>query len=570
MSYPLSKHWHTASPITAEAERTLNQFPKILRQILYNRGFTTKQDAISFLEAQVPTGCEPENLNGIPEAIDRIHYAIKNHEKIAIYGDYDVDGVTATALLVDFLKKSGGDVIGYIPNRFEEGYGLNTEAITGLRGQGINLILTVDCGIRSVREAEHARKSGVDLIITDHHHPGTELPTAFTIINPKMPGSNYPDINLAGVGLAYKLALAYTSSKNPSDGEPIYAEEYLDLVALGTVADLAPLTGENRSLVRAGLSHIQRPHRQGILSLIGVSGLKPEQVTANSIGFILGPRLNAAGRLDSALAALDLLLTKDVKKAGELAQILNIQNHERQQKTRVIQEKAEILAFREKEEPLLLFAVDADFNPGLIGLAASRLQDRYYRPAIVAHKGEEFTRGSCRSIPEFHITDALDQCADILIHHGGHTSAAGFTIHNNNLEELIERLNLITEQQLGKLELRPSLYADSEIPLSELKPDLLKYLEWLEPTGYGNHQALFITRDLKVIRRRTLGKDESHLKLTVTDGRITYDAIGFRQGYWADILPEKVDLIYNFEKNEFNDRQYLQLNVRDIKPAGNK
>jgi single-stranded-DNA-specific exonuclease len=569
MMNPLSKKWHTASPITPEAERELHPFPKILRQIIYNRGFATELDAVRYITAQMPEGSEPENLRGIPEAVDRIRFAIKNDEKIAIYGDYDVDGVTATALMVDFLTRLNANVIGYIPNRFEEGYGLNTEAITELRESGVDLMITVDCGIRAAREAEYAKQMGIDLIITDHHHPGNDIPTAYTIINPKMPDCDYPDKNLAGVGLAYKLALAYTSKENLYNEGNLSAEDYLDLVALGTVADLAPLVGENRSLVRTGLSYIQRPHRQGILSLIGVSGIKPEQVSANSIGYILGPRLNAAGRLDSAIAAMDLLLTKDIKEAGKLAQMLDDQNQERQQKTREIQARAELLAFKEQEEPLLLFAVDPDFNPGLIGLAASRLQEQYYRPAIVAHKGEQFTRGSCRSIPEFHITDALDHCADILIHHGGHAAAAGFTVHNQHWDELIERMSVITDEILGNLELRPSLYADVEIPLSELKPDLLKHLELLEPTGYGNHQAVFISRDLKVLRKRAIGKDASHLKLVLTDGKITYDAIGFRLGHWTDNLPQKVDLIYNFEKNEFNGKQYLQLNVKDIKPAGN-
>lgn len=564
----LTKNWHTASPISPEAEQELTKFPKIFRQILYNRGFATEPDAIRYIEAQMPEGSEPENLNGISESVDRIRFAIKKNEKIAIYGDYDVDGVTATALLVDFLNRFGGDVTGYIPNRFDEGYGLNTDAITKLRDDGIDLIITVDCGIRAVSEAEYAKSLGVDLIITDHHQPGNEIPAAYTLINPKMPNSVYPDKDLAGVGIAYKLASAYLSLENHLDSASLSTDEYLDLVALGTVADLAPLIGENRSLVRAGLIHLQRPHRQGIFSLIGVSGIRPEQVTANSIGYILGPRLNAAGRLDSAQAAMNLLLTNDVSEAGKLAQILNVQNQERQQKTREIQAQAELLAFTQSDEPLLLIAIDPDFNQGLIGLAASQLEERYYRPTIVAQKGEEFTRGSCRSIPEFHITNALDQCADILTHYGGHAAAAGFTVQNHHLEELIDRINDIAERELANKELNPTLFADVEVSLSELKPDLLNYLEWLEPTGYGNRQAMFISRDLKVMRKRILGKDASHLKLTVTDGKLTYDAIAFRQAHWMDDLPEKVDLIYNFEKNQYNGREYLQLNVRDIKPTG--
>jgi single-stranded-DNA-specific exonuclease len=565
----ISKIWQIASPITPKADRELQRFPRILRQILFNRGYATEQSAVSYIQAKTPEGTDSNNLPGMSEAIDRIRYAIDQQEKIAVYGDYDVDGVTATTLLVDFLRKNNADVIGYIPNRFDEGYGLNVEALTGLREGGIELVITVDCGIRSIYEAGFAKQSGLDLIITDHHHPGSEIPTAIAIINPKLPNSAYPDKNLAGVGLAYKLASAMkTEQLSPSYKTSFSAHDYLDLVALGTVADLAPLIGENRALVSRGLEQIQRTRRQGILSLIGASGLNPQRITANSIGYILGPRLNAAGRLESALAALDLLLTDDLNEAGKLAQMLSDQNKERQQKTKDLQEQAEKLAFEEERDPLILFAIDPEFNPGIIGLAASRLQERYYRPAIVAQKGDEITRGSCRSIPEFHITDALDQCADILVHHGGHAAAAGFTIHNQDLEELIERLKVIAENQLGNLELTPSLYADMELPLSSLKPALLEHLSSLEPTGYGNPQAIFISRGLKVRRYRTVGKDGGHLKLTVTDGKITYDAIAFRQGFWAAMMQDFVDLLFHYELNEYNGKQNIQLNVRDIKPVG--
>lgn len=565
----LHKTWQIASSITHDADRELQRFPKIMRQLLFNRGYATEQSAVSYIQAQTPEGTDSNNLLGMSEAINRIRYAIDQKEKIVVYGDYDVDGVTATTLLVDFLRKNDADVVGYIPNRFDEGYGLNIEALTGLREGGIDLVITVDCGIRSIDEAHYAKQAGLDLIITDHHHPGSEIPPAIAIINPKQPNSTYPDKNLAGVGLAYKLASAMNTEQLASSHKTsVSAKDYLDLVALGTVADLAPLIGENRALVSRGMEQIKRTRRQGILSLIGASGLNPRRITANSIGYILGPRLNAAGRLESALAALDLLLTDDLNEAGKLAQMLSDQNKERQQKTNELQEQAEKLAFEEEQEPLILFAIDPEFNPGLIGLAASRLQERYYRPAIVAQKGDEFTRGSCRSIPEFHITDALDQCADILVHHGGHAAAAGFTIHNQNLQELIERLKTIAEKQLAELELTPSLYADMELPLSRLKPDLLEHLNWLEPTGYGNPQAIFISRGLKVSRFRTVGKDGGHLKLTVTDGTITYDAIAFRQGFWAAVMPSFVDLLFHYEINEYNGKQYIQLNVRDIKPTG--
>ncbi len=328
-------------------------------------------------------------------------------------------------------------------------------------------MITVDCGIRSIEEVAYARQIGLDLIITDHHHPADEIPPALAIINPKQPGDTYPDKNLAGVGLAYKLATAVYE-------DPSQTAELLDLVAIGTVADLAPLVGENRALVRHGLEQIRRPHRQGLLALIGASGLRPDRINASDIGYTLGPRLNAAGRLDSALAALELLLSQDVYAAASLAQKLDAQNRERQQITREIQAQAEQIALAENPDTLLLFAADPGFNPGVVGLAASRLTDVYYRPAIVAAYGEQTTRGSCRSIPEFHITDALDRCADLLVRHGGHAAAAGFTVRNENLPELRRRLQEIAEQELGGMLLRPVLHADMQIPLSELKPELLQ------------------------------------------------------------------------------------------------
>jgi single-stranded-DNA-specific exonuclease len=347
----------------------------------------------------------------------------------------------------------------------------------------------------------------------------------------------------------------------------LQVDRWLDLVALGTVADVVSLVGENRSLVRRGLDHLRQTQRQGLFSLMNIAGLSPARITTRDIGFVLGPRINAAGRLDSALAALELLLTEDVFEAGRLAQQLHIQNQDRQKLTKEIQVQAEQIVFHENPDALLLFAAHPDFNPGVVGLAASRLMETYYRPAIVASQGPEFTRGSCRSISEFHITLALNQCADLLVRHGGHAAAAGFTVHNDNLPELITRLQAIAAEQLGSRDLHPTLRIDMEIPLRELKPELLPYLDQLEPTGMDNPQAVFASRGLQVRYSRTVGHDNSHLKLVVNDGRLSYDAIAFRQGHWQDKMPEMIDLAYTFEIKEYNGHQSLQLNVKDLKPA---
>lgn len=572
---PLSKRWQVATRITPAAEQALSRFPDFLRQVLFNRGYATEEAAIRYLSAQPPPGSEPENLLGVHQAVDRLMSAIGAGEPIAVYGDYDVDGVTATALLVQALRSLDAQVSEYIPNRFDEGYGLNKEALETLHQRGARVVITVDCGIRSWEEAEHAKKIGLELIITDHHHPLGELPTALAVINPKQAGDAYPDKDLAGVGIAYKLASALfrasgiaRSEYRPGGADGDAADQFLDLVALGTIADLAPLAGENRALVRAGMSQLQRPHRQGISSLIAVSGLRERKITASDVGFMLGPRLNAAGRLESALSALRLLMTREVSEAGSLAQQLEIQNRERQELTRSTFSMAEQLALRPDEQPMLLYAGHAEFNPGIVGLVASRLCEHYYRPAIVAQVGQEFTRASCRSIPEFHITDALDSCAALMEHHGGHAAAAGFTIRNERVGELLARLDALAAEKLAAMDLRPALAVDMEIPLKDLRPEYLEYLDMLQPTGYGNRQVVFVTRGLKPQRYKAVGTDAAHLKLSVTDGWITYDAIAFRLGHWAENLPPRLDLAYTFERNEYNGLQGYQLRVLDIKPTG--
>ncbi|MDO8753784.1 MAG: single-stranded-DNA-specific exonuclease RecJ, partial [Anaerolineales bacterium] len=521
---PDHKRWIIPPQITPEADSALSAFPPVLRQILFNRGYATDADARAYLNAKPDFNTDPFQMTGMREAVTRIQFAIQNHEPIAIYGDYDVDGVTATALLVECLKILNADVRGYIPNRFEEGYGLNNNALDELKAEGVKLVITVDCGIRSSTEALHARSIGLDLIISDHHHPdGENLPHALAVINPKQHGDLYPDKDLAGVGIAYKIAEALLSNEkqetsNEKKPSLVTLNSLLDLVALGTVADLAPLVGENRALVRKGLRQMQQTTRQGLFSLAAVSELVLAKVNAGHIGFTLGPRLNAAGRLKEALAAFELLTTTDVFRAGELAQMLDMQNRERQRITRDMQKQAEEMVMNEDPHAYLLFAAHEDFNAGVVGLAASRLTEKYYRPAIVASKGAQETRGSCRSIPEFHITDALDQCADLLVRHGGHAAAAGFTVRNENLSALVTRLKAIAEEKLSNEDLRPTFTADAEVSLVEMRPDLYeKCLRYLEPTGYGNRNAVFVARNVKVKSSRTVGADAKHLKLALED-----------------------------------------------------
>jgi single-stranded-DNA-specific exonuclease len=572
-----SKRWIIPPLITPEADSALQAFPPVLRQILFNRGYSTDAEARAYLNAKPDFNTDPFQMTGMRAAVDRIRFAIEHKEPIAIYGDYDVDGVTATTLLVQALTELEADVRGYIPNRFEEGYGLNNEALSTLKEDGVKLVITVDCGIRSPDEALHAHNIGLDLIISDHHHPAEgDLPKALAVINPKQHGDVYPDKDLAGVGIAYKIAEALLDDgQRSTDNGQMSKADYilnnlLDLVALGTVADLAPLVGENRILVRKGLRQMKQTTRQGLFSLAAVSEINLAKVNATNIGFSLGPRLNAAGRLKEALAAFELLTTRDVFRAGELAQQLEMQNRERQRITREIQSRAEEMAMGEDPDAFLLFAAHEDFNSGVIGLAASRLTDSHYRPAVVAAKGAEETRGSCRSIPEFHITDALDLCADLLVRHGGHAAAAGFTVKNENLNELVARLKQIAKDKLSTQDLRPTISADAEVSLTDIRPELYeKALKFLEPTGYGNREASFAARGVKVKSTRTVGSDGKHLKMILEDDKgYTHDAIGFRLGDWHKKMPPRVDVLFTYEPNEYNGRVNYQLNLKDLRPAG--
>jgi single-stranded-DNA-specific exonuclease len=557
------KRWQIAQQIPPGIEAKLIQFPAILRQLLYNRGISGPEEAELYLSAGGSL-FDPFRLKDMEKTVERLMRAVNTGEPIAVYGDYDVDGVTATALMVQVLSRLGAQVSPYIPDRFEEGYGVNNGALESLHQQGVRVILTVDCGIRSPAEADFARSLGVDLIICDHHEPQGRLPEAFAIICPKQQGDLYPEKNLAGVGLAYKIAEALLTVV-PQTG--LVAEDFLDLVAIGTVADVVPLTGENRSLVKAGLVKLRNTQRQGLVSLAAVSGLELSRVNARDIGFVIAPRLNAAGRLESALEAYKLLMTEDTQEAARLAQQLDDQNRQRQEKMHQMQSQAESL-FQFEEPRHLLHAVYTDFRQvGVIGLVASRLTEQFYRPAVVVTKENEFTRGSCRSIPEFHITHALDECADLLVRHGGHSMAAGFTVRTENLPKLVERLTFIADRELEGRDVRPVLKADMEINFADLHPRILNDIDAIEPTGLENPGVLFVSRNVRVLRSKRVGGEQQHLRLTLSSDSIVFDAIAFRLGFWDGQLPDRIDILYSFERNHYSGRDSLQLNVRDLKPA---
>ena len=559
--------WLIPPSITNEINKELESYPTLFRQILFNRGITTTSMAESFLRADEPV-YDPFLLRDLEEAVQLIHDSILHGKKIIIFGDYDVDGVTASVLMVQVLQQYGADVNFYIPNRFNQGYGLTMAALGEVLLKKPGLIITVDCGVRSELEVDHARKEGVDVIITDHHQPFESLPKANAIICPKQPDDDYPFKELAGVGIAYKLSQGLLE-KYPIPN--VQADNWLDLVAVGTIADLAQLDDENRTLVRKGLRSIRFGKRPGLLALANVSGINIHEVKAEDIGFRIGPRLNAAGRLGSADHAFQVLMAETTEQAGKIALLLEQKNRDRQGITKEIQKQVEGRYDPEINEWMLFFW-DKEFNEGVVGLAASRLVERYYRPAIIGVQKGDVVRASCRSIPELNITSALDECKDLLLQHGGHKMAAGLTVEMKNLVSFTEKFAKICERQLENIPLIREIKAEAQVNLIDLHPDLLNYYDILEPVGIGNPMPLFIARDIECRGIRRIGKTGDHLKMTISDGKISFDAVAFRFGEYYEQIQSAltIDILFSYDLNIYNGRKSLQLKIKDIDLNGVK
>ena len=561
-----SKRWQIAPPVTAEALARFPDLQPLVVQLLHNRNIREPGAARDFLQGQT-RGHSPFELKGMYPAVERLLEAVRSGESIAVYGDFDTDGVTATALLVQTLSALGAQVRPYIPSRIDEGYGLNIDALRELYRQKVRLVVTVDCGIRSIDEVEKAGR-GLDLIVTDHHTVGDELPPALAVINPKQPDCLYPFKLLAGVGVAYKLAQGLLlAQKRRNETPTLTTEDLLDLVALGTVADLVPLLGENRELVRRGLVKLKESPRPGVEALMADAGMRRGSVDATAIGFRLGPRLNAAGRIDTAMLAYNLLTSTSMLETRELAGQLGKLNQRRQELTEETVAEAEEQVRALDPNACLYLVASKEFLPGIVGLAASRLTEAHYRPSIVVEMGPEHSRGSCRSIPEFHITKALDECKDLLVRHGGHAAAAGFTIETTKLDALRERLQGIANEKLADIDLRPALRIDLELPLDEVSWATHGLLEMLEPTGMENPQPVLVSPGVEVRDKRAIGGGK-HLKMVLRDGRgAAWDAIWFRQGHLIDQVPGLVDVAYTLDANEWNRSRRLQLHMQDLRPA---
>ena len=558
--------WITPKKPHAEIQNSLRSFNRIEQQILFNRGFWTEESAGAFLDPDMSLDTDPFLIKEMRQAVERINIAINDSQAIVIYGDYDADGVTATALLAEALRAVGANVKVYFPDRFQDGYGLNHKAVKRIAASGAMLLITVDCGVRAIEEVSHANDLGLDVIITDHHLQSEELPEALAVINPHRVDAEYPNEGLAGVGVAYKLARAIFSEKELPAKD---VKSLLDLVAIGTIADMVPLTGENRALVKLGLNVINTSPRIGIKALINVSGYQEGGIDSTAIGFGLGPRLNAAGRIQSALTAYKLLIEDDPQRASDLATDLDQLNQKRKELTKDVVARAVETFTSEVSEPVMMVAA-SDFHEGVVGLAASRICDEYYRPAIVGKIGESHTRASARSIPGFHITAALEKCSDLLERFGGHAAAAGFSVRNEHLQALQNRLLSIAGDEIDQDELMPSLAIDSHAEFSELGEGAMQFIDRLQPCGQGNTWPIFCTELVQVMNRRAVGSDQSHLKMTLRKSSKTFDAIAFRMGGLSEGLPEYINIAYRLERNTYLGYESLQLNVVDIKlPDGN-
>ena len=556
-------------PVAAREQLARWRDEPVLQQLFWNRGLHSEGQALAFVRREFTYESDPFQLAGMDAAVERVLEALDTGEYIAVYGDYDVDGVTATLLMCELLEAFGAEVRPYIPRRLEEGYGLHNTALEQLAEEGVSLVITVDCGVRALEQAERARTLGVDLIISDHHHVGDVLPPAVAVINPKRVDCHYPEQMLSAVGIAYKIASALLARRSPSQAA-CSAQSFLDLVALGTVADLAPLCGENRQLVHAGLQRLNSTPRQGVRALLRSAG-SSGRVSARTIGFQLGPRLNSAGRLGNAMDAFQLLATQHSEEASRRARELEKCNRKRQNLTREISVRALEIALEQAGEsgPPILFAEHADFHSGLVGLAASRLCEQYYRPALVAQRKDGKITGSARSVAGFHIAGALQQCGDLLDRHGGHAAAAGFTMEQTNWERFVGRLGEIATEQLSEKDLRPELLIDTSVHPSELTERLVEQLDYFEPSGHGNPAPLFLWRGAQVSDKRVVGKEGAHLKLKVRAGDgVQLDVIGFWLGDRLGELPMKVDLVFAFEKNEWKGRYRQQINLKDVRAAG--
>ncbi|MBE9505780.1 MAG: single-stranded-DNA-specific exonuclease RecJ [Chloroflexi bacterium] len=555
-----STRWDVKPPAPGEYLSAVT-YPPLVTQLLYNRNVGPHQ-VPAFMDPDLFTTESPFILPGVGEAVDRIYRAIRAGETIGVYGDFDVDGVTSTAVIVEALQILGARAIVHIPDRFKDSHGLKASGVKTLRDRGASLVITCDCGISDLAEADKSAALGVDLLITDHHMPLSVLPRAVAVVNAKRRDSRYGFTEFAGVGIAFKLmqALFY------GDSRAGLLDELLELVALGTVADMVSLTGENRQFVQKGLKVLNSSKRPGVQALLRVSGLTMGSVTSGDISWALGPRINAAGRLDDANMSLHLLMTDSEEEAQSLAAELDVTNSERQRLTTEVYESVRERLAGQPEAPLLMVA-DECYPEGVIGLVAGRISKECYRPTVVVTTGEDISRGSSRSIPEFDMASALQSCGDLLISSGGHPMAAGFAVKTENLPHLEARLIELARERLSDVELSPRIRIDAEVRLKQLGGDVYKMMSELEPFGQDNPQPCFISRGVEVLECRSLRNHERWMSLRLRQDGVMWEAVDFRTLRRPEDVPDLIDVVFTLRTRRWNGEEVLQANVQDFAPS---
>ena len=584
---PMTYRWTRRSledpEVVPHLRRELNDLPSPLARALALRGITTFEEAKRFFRADRSALHDPEDIRDMPTAAARLAAAIEQDETVLVYGDYDVDGTTATALLADFLRARGVDVSFFIPDRYEDGYGLCRRGLDVAVEQDASLVVALDCGITGHEEAAYAQEQGLDLIIADHHTPKETLPDALAVLDPKRPDDDYPFTELPGCGLAFKLVQATLAHR---DEAPDVAFEHLDLLALSTASDIVPLHGENRVLMAEGLQALQRSTRPGIRALADAAGLDLQSVTSTgNIVFTLGPRINAAGRMDHASKAVELLLATNYEEAEPLAAELEALNQERRRIDDEIEEEATERAERQitARSPHALVLYDPDWHLGVIGIVASSIVERFHKPTILlTHNGDE-VKGSARSIEGINIYEALSDCEDLLTQFGGHDHAAGMSLAADDIEAFQDCFDAAVGERVTPELLRPTIKVDAPVNLETIgavEDRFWAVLKQFGPFGPSNPKPVFHAENLDVVSARTVGSDDSHLKFEVrqydSSTGDTFDAIGFGMGDQLSVLQESqqtgtpVEVLFSLEENTWNGRTNLQLKVRDVRLESEK
>ena len=574
-----NKQWILRSPSPGQVDDLVHSLKvsPIVARLLVNRKVQTVEEAQAFMDSNLASLHDPFLITGMELAVNRILKAIEEKESIHVFCDYDVDGVTSAAFLTHFFRDLGIEVGHRFPERMKEGYGLNEDAIRAIRDQGASLLITADCGITAAREVELACSLGLDVIVTDHHQVGDDgLPPAIAVLNPHRPDCAYPYRFLSGVGLAFKLAVAVRNTLHRRAGwdkaRLPNMRRYLDLVALGTIADVAPLTGENHVLTRHGLDVLTTTDKPGLVALKSVADVD-NKVSARAIGFALGPRLNAAGRLGKADCGFHLLTSFDLKEAKELAQILDQTNRERKKIQEQVQEEAEYLIGREVslDEDLIIVLASENFHSGVIGIVASRLVEKYFRPVVLVALEDGVGKGSARSIPKFHLHRAFTECAGHLVRFGGHAYAAGLTIEEGKVDSFRDGLNEIGNRILRKEDLIPELLIDTPLEISEIDRELYSQVALMEPFGAENPSPVFLIRGVHISGLRLIGSEKNHVRFQAVQNKARIDAVGFnlaQEFSSVDSGQSGLDLACELQINDWNGRNKLELKVLDLQVAG--